>query len=77
MANELILVGDIHVNGLKVLNWQMQCIKKREHFPVIVLDYPTIMTCGDTVQRMNVKDFDKAVEKMNEIAKLYGGKDGE
>jgi hypothetical protein len=74
MANEVIFVGDVHANEFKILNWQTQCIKKREHFPVIVLDYPTIITCGDTVQHMNVKDFDKAVEKMNEIAKLYGVK---
>ena len=77
MANKMIFVGDVHANELKILNWQAQCIKKREHFPVVVLDYPTIITCGDTVQRMNVKDLDKAVKKMNEIAKLYGGKDGE
>ena len=72
MTNEVIFVGDVHINEFKILNWQTQCIKKR--FPVIVLDYPTIITCGDTVQRMNVKNLDKAFEKMNEIAKLYGSK---
>lgn len=72
MANKMIFVGDVHANELKILNWQTQGIKKREHFPVIVLDYPTIITCGDTVQRMNAENLDKAIERMNEIAKLYG-----
>lgn len=74
MANKMIFVGDVHVNQLKVFNWQIQCTKMHKHFPVVVLDYPMIMTYGDTVQRMNVKDLSKAVERMNEIAKLYGGK---
>lgn len=74
MKNEIVLVGDVHRNHLKVLNWQIQCIKMREQFPVVILDYPTIMTCGDTVQRMNTVDINKAIEVMNNLVKLYGVK---
>ena len=39
MANEIILVGDVHANELKVLDWQLKCNRYKNHLPIRVLDY--------------------------------------
>lgn len=39
MANEIILVGDVHANELKVLNWQLKCNSYKSYLPIKVLDY--------------------------------------
>lgn len=69
MANEIILVGDIHANELKVLNWQLECRQYRDDLPVEILDYPSYMLMGDTFTPM--KDVDiKSCEAMDKLAKL-------
>ena len=39
MANEIILIGDVHANELKVLDWQLKCNRYKNHLPIMVLDY--------------------------------------
>lgn len=39
MANEIILIGDVHANELKVLDWQLKCNRYKNHLPIRVLDY--------------------------------------
>lgn len=70
MANEIILVGDVHVNELKVLNWQLKCRQYRDYIPVKFLDYPSYMLMGDTFTPMKDVDFSKTVEAMDKLAKL-------
>lgn len=62
MANEIILVGDVHANELKVLNWQLKCNHYKDYLPIKVLDYLNIFT---------PKDVDiKSCEVMDKLAKL-------
>ena len=70
MANEVVLVGDLHANELKVLNWQLKCRQYRDYLPVKILDYPTFMLMGDTFTPMKAEDFKKGCEVMNELAKF-------
>ena len=70
MANEVVLVGDIHANELKVLNWQLKCRQYRDYIPVKILDYPTYVLMGDTFTRMKDEDFKKCCEVMDELAKF-------
>ena len=39
MANEIILIGDVHANELKVRNWQLKCNRYKNYLPIKVLDY--------------------------------------
>lgn len=70
MANEIILVGDVHANETKVIYWQLKCRQYRDYRPVKFLDYPSYMLMGDTFPRMSDVDFSKAVEAMDKLAKL-------
>lgn len=70
MANEIILVGDVHANELKVLNWQLKCRQYRDYIPVKLLDCPSYMLMGDTFTPMKDVDFSKTVEAMDKLAKL-------
>lgn len=47
MANEIILVGDVHANELKVLNWQLKCNSYKSYLPIKVLDYLDTFTPKD------------------------------
>lgn len=70
MANEVVLVGDVHANELKVLNWQLKCRQYRDYLPVEILDYPSYVLMGDTFTPMKDVDFKKCCEAMDELAKL-------
>ena len=70
MANEVILVGDIHANEPKVLNWQLRCNHYKDYRPVEVLDYPSFVLMGDTFTPMKNVDFKKCCEAMDKLAKL-------
>lgn len=70
MANEVILVGDVHANELKILNWQLKCRQYRDYLPVEILDYPSYVLMGDTFTPMKDVDFKKCCEAMDELAKL-------
>lgn len=64
MANEIILVGDIHANELKVLNWQLKCNSYKSYLPIKVLDY------SDTFTPMKNVDIKKGCEVMDKLAKI-------
>ena len=64
MANEIILVGDIHANELKVLNWQLKCNSYKSYLPIKVLDY------SDTFTPMKDVDIKKGCEIMGKLAKI-------
>lgn len=64
MANEIILVGDIHANELKVLNWQLKCNSYKSYLPIKVLDY------SDTFTPMKNVDIKKLCEAMDKLANL-------
>ena len=70
MANEIILVGDIHANELKILNWQLKCNHHKRYLPVKVLDYPSFVLMGDTFTPMKDVDFKKCCEAMDKFTKL-------
>lgn len=70
MANEVILVGDVHANELKILNWQQECRQYLDDLPVEILDYPSYMLMGDTFTPMKDVDFKKCCEAMDKLAKL-------
>ena len=64
MANEIILVGDIHANELKVLNWQLKCNSYKSYLPIKVLDY------SDTFTPMKNVDIKKGCGVMDKLAKI-------
>lgn len=68
MANEIILVGDVHANETKVIYWQLKCQQLRNYRPIVNIPY--LMIGGDTFPRMSDVDFSKAVEAMDKLAKL-------
>lgn len=43
MANEIVLVGDVHANELKIIYWQLKYRQYRDYIPVKLLDYPSYM----------------------------------
>lgn len=47
MANEIILIGDVYANELKVLDWQLKCNRYKNHLPIRVLDYLDTFTPKD------------------------------
>lgn len=63
MANEIILVGDVHANELKVLNWQLKCNRYKNYLPIKVLDYPSYVLMGDTLPPMKDVDIKKVVKQ--------------
>lgn len=70
VANEIILIGDVHANELKVLDWQLECRQYRDDLPVGILDYPSYMLMGDTFTSMKDVDLKKCREAMDKLAKL-------
>ena len=63
MANEIILVGDVHANELKVLNWQLKCNRYKNYLQIKVLDYL------DTFTPMKNEDIKKVCEAMDKFVK--------
>ena len=70
MANEIILVGDVHSNEIKVINWQLKCRQYRDYLPVKILDYPSYTLTSDTFPRMYNVDFSKVIEAMDNLEKI-------
>lgn len=70
MVNEIILVGDVHSNEIKVINWQLKCRQYRDYLPVKLLDCPSYMLMSDTFPRMCNVDFSKGIEAMDKLEKL-------
>ena len=64
MANEIILVGDVHANELKVLNWQLKCNRYKNYLPIKVLDYLDTFTPKDVNFRKCCKATDKLANLM-------------
>lgn len=64
MANEIILVGDVHANELKILNWQLKCNHYKDYLQIKVLDYL------DTFTPMKDVDIKKVREATDKLAKL-------
>ena len=57
MANEIILVGDVHANELKVLNWQLKCNSYKSYLPIKVLDYLDTFTPKDVDMKKVVRQW--------------------
>lgn len=57
MANEIILVGDVHANELKVLNWQLKCNCYKNYLPIKVLDYLDTFTPKDVDMKKVVRQW--------------------
>lgn len=64
MANEIILVGDVHANELKILNWQLKCNHCKDYLQIKVLDYLNTFT------PMKDVDIKKVREATDKLAKL-------
>ena len=64
MANEIILVGDVHANELKILNWQLKCNHYKDYLQIKFLDYL------DTFTPMKDVDIKKVREATDKLAKL-------
>ena len=63
MANEIILVGDVHANEFKILNWQLKCNRYKNYIRIKVLAYL------DTFTPMKNEDIKKVCEAMDKFAK--------
>ncbi len=69
MANEIILVGDVHANEFKILNWQLKCNHYKDYFQIKVLDYLDTFT---PMKDVNIKKVREATDKLAKLMIEYG-----